>query len=383
MIENNKYFIDQINSTKANKMTALYHYSGVGFKKAILNLGVFRKEDNKMVGVLQWGCSFQEKIRLDRYVKEPIEKTEYLELNRFSMADTEGKNAESQAISLGIKWIKKYKPEIRLLVSYAGRKEGNYGYIYQATNWEYLGYFISPGFWLLDGYEKHAITVWLQYQKYRKNEEQTIKEYLSNRHQDVRQTWTKQFIYIQRLDKNLTPATEILSYPKPSNEYPIKTKEVVIKENKEVYENPAPLERKFVEYYYEKDKFLFSRKTLIARGELAAEKRQLAVYNICGELEYVCEDIKSLKDKTLMPESVRKAIRTGKAYKTKYFRWYPIEESPQEEIEVPFAALIDEIPFPSLSEAARYLKVSRQAVSQAKNRQAKTICDKEVVWGEI
>ena len=45
------------------------------YKKAILNLGIFRKEDNKMVGVLQWGCSFQEKIRLDRYVKEPIEKT--------------------------------------------------------------------------------------------------------------------------------------------------------------------------------------------------------------------------------------------------------------------------------------------------------------------
>ena len=52
MIENKTYFIDRINSSKANKMTALYHYSGVGFKKAILNLGVFRKEDNKMVGVL-------------------------------------------------------------------------------------------------------------------------------------------------------------------------------------------------------------------------------------------------------------------------------------------------------------------------------------------
>ena len=140
--ENKKYFVEQIHSSKANKMTALYHYSGVGFKKAILNLGVFRKEDSKMVGVLQWGSSYQENIRLDRYVKETINKSEYLELNRFSMADSEGPNSESQAISLGIKWIKKYMPEIRLLVSYAGRKEGNYGYIYQATNWEYLGYFI-------------------------------------------------------------------------------------------------------------------------------------------------------------------------------------------------------------------------------------------------
>jgi hypothetical protein len=58
IIENKKYFIDQINSSKANKMTALYHYSGVGFKKSILNLGVFRKEDNLLVGVLQFGCSF-------------------------------------------------------------------------------------------------------------------------------------------------------------------------------------------------------------------------------------------------------------------------------------------------------------------------------------
>lgn len=53
MVENKKYFIDRINSSKANKMTALYHYSGVGFKKAAVNLGVFRKEDQKLVGVLQ------------------------------------------------------------------------------------------------------------------------------------------------------------------------------------------------------------------------------------------------------------------------------------------------------------------------------------------
>lgn len=58
IVENNKYFVDQVNSSKANKMTQLYHYSGVGFKKALLNLGVFRKEDNKLVGILQFGCSF-------------------------------------------------------------------------------------------------------------------------------------------------------------------------------------------------------------------------------------------------------------------------------------------------------------------------------------
>lgn len=91
MIESKDYYIDLINSSKANKMTALYHYSGVGFKKAKINQGIYRKSDNLLVGVLQWGCSAQEGIRLDRYVKESITKDEYLELNRFCMADSEGK----------------------------------------------------------------------------------------------------------------------------------------------------------------------------------------------------------------------------------------------------------------------------------------------------
>ena len=81
LLQSRDYYIDLINSSKANKMTALYHYSGVGFKKAKLNQGIYRKSDDMLVGVLQWGCSAQEGIRLDRYVKEEIKKEEYLELN--------------------------------------------------------------------------------------------------------------------------------------------------------------------------------------------------------------------------------------------------------------------------------------------------------------
>ena len=223
LIENKTYYIDLINSSKAYKFTSYWHYSGVGFKKAKINQGIYRKSDNKLVGVLQWGISAQEAIRLDRYVKDPITKNEYLELNRFCMADSEGKNAESQAISLGVKWIKQNRPDIKLLVSYAGRKEGNYGYIYQATNWEYLGYFISNGFWLLDGEEKHQITVWFRHKRHGDSSKPFIQN-ICDMHHDVRQTWTKQFIYIKRLDETLTRASDILPYPKPTNEFPICTK---------------------------------------------------------------------------------------------------------------------------------------------------------------
>ena len=37
MLESKHYYIDLINSTKANKFTSYYHYSGVGFKKAKIN----------------------------------------------------------------------------------------------------------------------------------------------------------------------------------------------------------------------------------------------------------------------------------------------------------------------------------------------------------
>lgn len=385
MIENKKYFVDLINSSKANKMTAQYHYSGVGFKKAILNLGIFRKTDQKLVGVLQWGCSFQDSIRLDRYVKEPIKKEEYLELNRFSMADSEGPNSESQAISLGIKWIKANRPEIKLLVSYAGRKEGNYGYIYQATNWEYLGYFISQGFWFVDGEERHLVTLWSRYSKYG-NKELGFTDGICEMYEDVRKTWTKQFIYIMRLDKTLTPASPILEYPKPANEFPIKTREEIFKRNDEVFNAHQNKHGKPVEYYWEKEQRLFTRTTLVRRGELEAlqPRRKVAVYNAGGYLEATYDHVKNINIEGIKENGVRKALISDmKPYKNKYFVYFPWDEEPMDELEdIPYLCVIDEIPFRSFAEAGRYLGCSRQAIHQAKNRGQKIIKGVEVYWVE-
>ena len=67
------------------------------------------------------------------------------------------------------------------------------------------------------------MTVW---GRYRNHCEENIdfKTWLKNNYHDIRVTWTKQFIYIQRLNKNLTRASDFLPYPKPANEYPICTK---------------------------------------------------------------------------------------------------------------------------------------------------------------
>ena len=374
-----KYFVEQINSSKANKFTEVYHYSGTGFKKAILNLGVFRCEDNLLVGVLQWGCSYQNNIRLDRYVKDNIQKDEYLELNRFCMADSEGKNSESQGISLGIKWIKQHKPEIKLLVSYSGRKEGNYGYIYQATNWEYLGYFISPGFWLVDGEERHQVTLWYRHTK--SNPDIPFKEDLCNMYSDIRQTWTKQFIYVIRLDKKLQLASPILPYPKPSNEYPIVVREEIYKRNDEVFNNYSSKKREPVYYYYEPEQYLFTRRTLRRRGELEKTISYIyAQYNVYGQLEKTGNSMSELSTTEINTSGISDAIRLNKVYKNKFFKKYLETEDIPEEIDVPIICIVDEIPFPRVIDIASYLNVSRQAVSRAKVNNRKQINGHEVFW---
>ena len=378
MLSSKDYYIDLINSSKAYKFTSYYHYSGVGFKKAKLNQGIFRKSDDKLVGVLQWGCSAQEGIKLDRYVKEPIDKSAYLELNRFCMADSEGRNSESQAIALGIKWIKANRPDIRLLVSYAGRKEGNYGYIYQATNWEYLGYFISPGFWLLDGQERHQITLWYTYKKHC-DQSKPFRESICELYNDVRQTWTKQFIYIQRLDRTLTPASPILPYPKETNEYPICTNLKIYKEG--IYNDADVIRDEEPNYYHEAEELLFTRRTLKRNGLLI--DNHIAFYTKYGELEGTASTATEVSQLCgVSAASISRGLKTGKLACDYYFRYFPSNEQPPEEIDFEWICEIDGLKFIKQIEIADYCGVTKQAVSQSVKRRAKQINGKIISWRE-
>lgn len=381
-IKNKKYFIEPVNSSKAYQFTCLYHYSHIGFKKSKVNLGIYDNNTNELVGVLQWGISAQENIKLNRYVKEPINKEEYLELNRFCMKDNEGKNSESQAISLGVKWIKENLPNIKLLVSYSGRREGKYGYIYQATNWEYLGYFISNGFWSIDGKEKHSITVFHEYKKYGDQSKGMI-EAICALHEDVRQTWTKQFIYIIRLDKTLTPTSGPYKYPKPDSDFPIKVKEKIYKQNDKVYNTPIYKELPSRQFYYDANEPLFSRAAILRNGGHVPSARGIqgiAMYDASGLLEQQAQYATALEREGRKADGMTAAARTGKLYKNKYFRYVPTEEEAEIHIDVPYYCIIDEIPFGRMADAARYLGVSRQAVSQAEKKQSRIINGKEINW---
>lgn len=82
-----------------------------------------------------------------------IQNGEYVELTRLWLEDSLGKNTESWFISRCLKLLPK---EVKLVVSFSDEKRGHYGYIYQATNFVYLGK-NGGGKMLLteDGIEKH------------------------------------------------------------------------------------------------------------------------------------------------------------------------------------------------------------------------------------
>ncbi len=74
-------------------------------------------------------------------------------------------------------------------------------------------------------------------------------------------------------------------------------------------------------------------------------------------------------------------VKSKKICYNKYYRIYYGEDIVQQKIDVkPPICMIDENYFFSYSEAGRYLGVSRQAVTQAFNRNSKKIRDKNIIW---
>ena len=264
------------------------------------------------------------------------------------------------------------------MVSYAGRKEGNYGYIYQATNWEYLGYFISNGFWVVDGNERHQITLWYAYKRHA-DTTKGFKEGLCDLYHDVRQTWSKQFIYIKRLDKKLHCASPVLPYPKPTNEYPICTQIKIYKEDAEFLATKVEKERTMPIFYYEKEDQLFGKRTLQRRDGVS--RQGIAVYNKMGFLETTVSTAgEASKYCNASMPTISRAVKEGVVIKNTYFlRKYDEKDGAPENIEIDAIAEIDGLPFVSQKDIAEYCEVSKQAVSYAKLHNGKHLGGREVI----
>ena len=144
--DTSKLSIRQIDKKSAKKMVVTHHYSHL-WTKCSVALGLFHKTGNqhaffdedeeKFIGVCVLGDPVGRAS--GESISNLIDRTEVFELTRLFIYDGYGNNIESWFISQSMNWLRKNKPHIKALVSYADPKEGHPGTIYQATNWLYQG----------------------------------------------------------------------------------------------------------------------------------------------------------------------------------------------------------------------------------------------------
>jgi len=70
------------------------------------------------------------------------------------MSEDMPRNSESQMLSQTIKWIKSNCPDIKVLFTWADGMVGKPGYVYQGSNFYYLGY-IWTDMYMKNGIKLH------------------------------------------------------------------------------------------------------------------------------------------------------------------------------------------------------------------------------------
>ena len=220
--DTSKLTIRQIDKPTAKKMVVKYHYSHL-WTKCSVALGLFittgkehsffDEPEEKMIGVIVYGDPIGRHSGAS--ISEELDRTEVYELVRLYIHDGYGSNIESWFISQSFSWLKKYKPNIKALISYASPMEGHVGTIYQATNWIYQGNSIRPNdSWLFkfkeDGEWQHGRTI---FPYYGTNNPEKIREKV------IEPFWIKQelrkhrYIYILTSKKYKKKILNNLKYP--------------------------------------------------------------------------------------------------------------------------------------------------------------------------
>lgn len=227
------YSCKEISSKDANKIVKKYHYSGKVVSNSSIHLGIFL--ENRLVGCLSFGRPLNGDSTLDRF-----SESKGVELNRMVMDDDQPRNSESQAISLSIKWLKKYS-DIEWLLSFSDGKEGNVGYIYQATNWKYLGYMLSDAFYGIDGQDgyTHRVTIYHLFKRgHELRDTHTTHETMIKTHPNFHTIVCKQHVYVFPLNRKVKFNYPFLDqYPKLENEIPILRKRTIAKDGELVRED--------------------------------------------------------------------------------------------------------------------------------------------------
>lgn len=147
-VDTSKLSVREINPTIAKEIIVKNHYShkwslcsvalGVFMKHAPDTSSFFENDDEKLIGCIIYGNPVGRSAAAS--ISPLIGINEVYELVRLWIADIpNGKNMESYCISQSFHWLRKNRPNIKALLSYADNEAGHTGIIYQSTNWLYQG----------------------------------------------------------------------------------------------------------------------------------------------------------------------------------------------------------------------------------------------------
>ena len=116
-----------------------HHYSGKVVNNSTLHFGVFL--DGNLHGVMSYGPSL-DKSKIIGLVKD-TGWNEFLELNRMAFDSYLPRNSESRAISMSLRLIKKYAPQLKW-IRFADAYSCGDGTIYRARNNVSTDIFLPP-----------------------------------------------------------------------------------------------------------------------------------------------------------------------------------------------------------------------------------------------
>ena len=184
-----------------------HHYSKVMPKLTKHYLGLF--SDDELVGAVTLGWGTQPLATINKLFPGYTTK-DYYEIGKLCVHDKMPRNTESQYMSLLIKWLKA-NTDKKLLYTLADGIVGKIGYVYQASNFYYGGFFWTDVYIGADGEKIHPRTT---RQLCKENAEMVGKdmicwltpEYMQEK--GIRRVKGKMFRYVYPLNKKIRKEVE-------------------------------------------------------------------------------------------------------------------------------------------------------------------------------
>lgn len=192
----------------ANATIIANHYSRRVTNGSTLHLGLFI--DGAFLGVLQYGYAMNP-ASADSVVAGTL-INEYLELNRMWLDDRAPRNSESRALAYSVRLIRRARPAVKWLQSFADERCGLFGTVYQAAGFSYHGEHVGL-FWELDGdwYHNSLMTA-----GGKRAQAPRASHLIANRHRATLHK-LRQFRYLRFLQKRFARSCRhpVRPFPKP------------------------------------------------------------------------------------------------------------------------------------------------------------------------